>query len=554
MATLFQRIFTSTLSVSAILLACKAFGYVEKASLGALYGDAGRFQMDVFLATAVLVVLFYDILRYSLIPALIPALERARLEEGEHTEWRIASTFINVLVPLLFLGVIAGILFPERIVVLFNRESAGVAGGSAIYQDRLRLSALVLRIMLSGGVFLIVGSIAYAMLNSRRHFAAAALGDLTFKAIAFLPLAALLILKALGPPWDERVLTSGLRLLASGVAAACAGLFLVQLVPLRDQLRLYRLSVDLRDPAVRGVVGSAALPFVYACFFWGARRVFDIYFGFWFVEQTGSYGYYSGLEFSYRLCEFPFRIVIEPLGYVVFPFLTALAVAGKRDELSVAVMTAIRAVILLLVPAAVALFLLRGPVVAALFRFGAFGPEMQRLATLPLGFYALGMVGFGVELILARVYFSMGEAKWPALLEIAAFLVYLLTVLMLRHSGLQHGCIALGFALARTAKALALFFGLATKLGTLRLRENVRVLTKIAVSGLFMGIVIRFSAGFLEQYLHMSSKVHQLVLVAAPALAGSLVYVVFILVLRVREVLDLVAMARERRADRVSLT
>ena len=547
-STLFKRIFTSTLSVSAILLACKAFGYVEKASLGALYGDAGRFQMDVFLAMAVLVVLFYDILRYSLIPALIPALERAHLQEADGADWRIASTFINVLVPLLFLVVIAGMLFPEQIVGFFVRESAVARDGTVAYEDRLRLSALVLRIMLSGGVFLIVGSIAYAMLNSRRRFAAAAFGDLTFKLVAFIPLAALLIMKALGPPWDERVMSSGLWMLASGVAVACAGLFLVQLVPLRRHLRLYRLAVDFKDPVVRGVVGSAALPFVYACFFWGARRVSDIYFGFWFVEQTGSYGYYSGLEFSYRLCEFPFRIVIEPLGYVVFPFLTALAVAGKREELTAVVMTAIRAVVLLLVPAAVALFLLRVPVVAALFRFGAFGPEMQRLATLPLGFYALGMVGFGVELILARVYFSLGDAKWPALLEIAAFAVYLLTVFALRHSALQHGCIALGFALARTSKALALFLGLGKKLGTLQLGENALVLTKIAVSALFMAGAIHYSAGFLERYLEMSGKVDQLLLVALPGLAGVVVYLTVILALRVREVAQLAAMARGRRA------
>lgn len=547
LATLFKRILTSTLSVSGILLACKAFGYVEKASLGAVYGDAGRFQMDIFLATAVLVVLFYDILRYSLIPALIPALEKARFEQGEKAEWHIASTFVNVLLPILFLAVIAAILFPERIVALFNPPT--VVGGpeSAAREDRLRLSAQVLRIMFSGGVFLIAGSIAYAILNSRRRFAAAALGDLVFKLIAFIPLAGLLIARTFGPAWTERVMTSGLWWLACGVASACVGLLCVQLFALRRHLHLYEFSIDLKDRAVRAVVASASFPFVYASVFWGARRLFDIYFGFWFVQQTGSYGYYSGLEFSYRLCEFPFRIVIEPLGYVVFPFLTGLAVSGKRDELLGAVMTAIRAVILLLVPAAVALYLLRGPVVAALFRFGAFGPEMQRLATLPLGFYAVGMVGFGAELILTRVYFSLGDAKWPALLEIAACAVYLATVFFLRHSGLEHGCIALGFALARTSKAIAMFLGLGQKLGTIQLGQNIVTMAKISVAALAMGWVIRSVMGALQQSLEMSNKLNQLVIVALPAMLGGMVYLGVVLVLRVQEISALVKMARAQK-------
>jgi len=153
-------------------------------------------------------------------------------------------------------------------------------------------------------------------------------------------------------------------------------------------------------------------------------------------------------------------------------------------------------------------------------------------------------------LILARVYFSLEDAKWPALLEIAAFAVYLITVFALRHSSLQHGCIALGFALARTSKALVLFVGLARKLGTLQMRENVLFLTKITVSALLMAGLIQLTANLLGHHLDTSRKVDQLLLVAVPALVGLVVYLVAILALRVREISALVDMGRKRRGVR----
>ncbi len=531
---LFKRVVTSTAVVAGIVLLCKLLGFAEKVFLGAVYGDeAEKYQMDIYLAVITVVVLFYDIMRYSLIPALLPTLSRLHEEGREEEGWKLASTFFNVMIPALGILVVVVLVRPDLLVKLLFPK---LPGGHATPEQKMTLAATLLRIMFGGGVALIGGGITYAVLNSYKRFAAPAMGDLVFKVVGITPLVAIALYFAkTQPEWTAH---SGIKAVAVGIMAGCIMLFLIQVFALRGKIHLYSPRIDLAQPEALGVLSSAAPLLVYAVFYFG-RRVLDIYFASQMPE-----GSYSGLDFSYRLIEFPFRFVIEPLGYVVFPFFATLALKEDRSELTETVMTAVRALVLLLAPMSVGLFLLREPVVRLLFEHGKFANVEMTVA--PLRWYTLGIIAFGLDVILMRAYFSVRNVKVPVAAEGATFFVNLAMILLLRNS-MHNAGIACAFTIARTFKVVVLLALMRRFVGPFDTARNVGFILRAAVALAALGVVVWVGRDWTAAHFGMHEKMGKLLIAAIPTAAGGTVYVAMIALLGVREIRELMNMAKRRK-------
>ncbi len=541
--SLFSRVMRSTAVVSGIVLLCKVMGFLEKVLLGSIYGsDAEKYQMDIYLAVVTIVVLFYEIMRYALIPALLPALSELRDKEGDEASWKLASTFLNVMLPVLGIAVAVILIWPKDVLSILLRE---LPGGEADPETKLALASSLLRIMFLGGLALIAGGIAYAILNSYKRFAAPAFGDLAFKVAATIPLIAIIALWAMEKHRDW-IIDSGIKCVAGGIMVGCVALLGVQLVALRKKLGYYRFSIDLSSPAAKKVL-TAAAPLVAYALFYHSRRIVDIYFAFQMAE-----GSYAGVDFSYRLIEFPFRLVIEPLGYVVFPFFATLALKEDRSELTDVLMVALRGLVLLLVPMSVGLYLLREPVVRLLFEHGEFANVA--LTVTPLAWYSIGIAAFALDVILMKAYFSVRDVVTPVVTEALTFVLNVVLIVVFKDS-MGNGAIALGFSTARTVKVLVLVALMRWRFGTFKLGENLAFLTRVIPAVAAMGVAVWFVRGFLGDHLDLAKKIHRAILVGAPAAVGVVVYVGAIAALRVKEITRLIQMAKDakkRKTEAVS--
>ncbi|MCX7806261.1 MAG: hypothetical protein N3A38_13895, partial [Planctomycetota bacterium] len=467
------QIVKASLIITAITVACKLMGGVEKFLLPFVYGaeKADRFQAELYLAMAVLAVMFYDIMRYSIIPVLMPALVRVRERMGEERSVRLAGFFANALALIVAPLLIAGALYPDGVnSLLFVHKDiapAGPAEGAAAeaaarieaeYARDMVLARAMFRIMVPAGLFLVLGGVAYCLLQSSRRFAESALGDLAYKVCSLLPLLAVVAAAWLGGSGGrEWALRSGIYWIAMGVLLGAAGLLAIQLFALRRDLPAYRFAIDLKDGDFRAVWREAAWPLLYAVLFVGARRVLDIYFGGEFNARFGDRGYYMGLEFSYRIVEAPFRFLVEPLGYALFPFLVAQHASGDRAGFVRTLSGGLRVMVLILLPLSALMFMLRGQAASLLL------PGTPGMISVPLAFYALGAFGFGIELLLTRAVFATDDARTPALLELAAIALHVGIVLSAGKTSLAHGSVGLGFAVSRTAKAAAMAAVLAAR-------------------------------------------------------------------------------------------
>ena len=311
---------------------------------------------------------------------------------------------------------------------------------------RLDLTVLLVRIMLPFVLFAALAQLLGGLLNGLGRFAAAAALPALFNAVA---IAALVLL-------GERLRTPA-HALAWGVAAAGA----VQLAwvwlscrragfapPLRRPRTTRRIRRLLRRaaPAAAGVGAEQAVMLV------------DLA-----LASLLAAGAVSWLHYAERVARLLPSVAGAAAATVLLPHLARRRAGADRADRSRAdTSRALEAVLLLGLPAAAALAVIGGPLLAALFQRGAFGPEATAAAAAALAAYAGAVPAWMAARTLAAACFARGDTVSPMLAAFAAVALNLVLSLLLM-GPLGHAGIALGTTLAVWLQALGLWAALARR-------------------------------------------------------------------------------------------
>ncbi|KZY38702.1 lipid II flippase MurJ [Oleiphilus sp. HI0043] len=172
--------------------------------------------------------------------------------------------------------------------------------------------------------------------------------------------------------------------------------------------------------------------------------------------QTGSV---SWLYYSDRLAELPLGIFGIAIATVILPSLSRKHSSQSHKAFSDTLDWAIRIVLLMGVPAAVALIVLAEPLVTSLFYYGALEQRDVYMSAMSLRAYALGLLAFMLIKVLAPGYFSRQDMKTPVKIGIWAMCANMVFNLILIWP-LQHTGLALATALSSWMNALWLLSGL----------------------------------------------------------------------------------------------
>lgn len=171
---------------------------------------------------------------------------------------------------------------------------------------------------------------------------------------------------------------------------------------------------------------------------------------------TGSV---SWLYYSDRLMEFPVGVFGLALAAVVLPSLSKEYANGTAESYSKMIDWALRWVVMIALPAAVALAMLAVPLLATMFQYNAFKPSDVTQASLSLMAYSVGVLAFVLIKVLAPGFYARQNTKTPV--KIAAFAVLCNIVLSLILIGpLKHAGLALAISLAAWLNAGLLGFTL----------------------------------------------------------------------------------------------
>ncbi|WP_017431362.1 murein biosynthesis integral membrane protein MurJ [Vreelandella jeotgali] len=151
-------------------------------------------------------------------------------------------------------------------------------------------------------------------------------------------------------------------------------------------------------------------------------------------------GSVSWLYYSDRLVELPLGVFGVAIGTVILPALSRRHADQSREHFSAMLDWAIRMVLLLGLPAALALAVLAEPLLTTLFHYGAMTDRDMQMAAMSLRAYAFGLPAFMLIKVLAPGFFARQDTKTPVKVGVVAMVANMLFNLVLiwplAHAGL----------------------------------------------------------------------------------------------------------------------
>jgi putative peptidoglycan lipid II flippase len=274
------------------------------------------------------------------------------------------------------------------------------------------LTVRLTRIVLPAQIFFITGGILRAALMSQGRFATQALAPLLYNGMIIA--GGLLLAPQLGAEgfaWGALV---GAAIGAFGVAwiDAIVGLKMrswLRFAPFDKQVLSY---LAVAAPLMLGLSLSAT----------------DEWYDRWFGGLLAA-GTVAQLTFARRLMQLPVAVVGQPIATAALPTLSRLWTEGKQGALHGVMRATLQVGIGLSVIAAGASFVLAEPIVAVVYRRGAFGAADVVAVAWLLQIFSIGVPAWVVQQIAVRAFYARSDTWRPMLLgtcmSLGAIPVYL---------------------------------------------------------------------------------------------------------------------------------
>ena len=413
----------AALAVLIMNLLAKILGFVREMLMARVFG--ANMYTDAYVTAYTIPYFVQSILGAALVTVTVPILTKYLVEKNREEASLVTDYFINFTGLIMFVFCAAGLLAAPLLVKMtapwYDAETA-------------QLAVELTRIIFPTVIFMAIGQVLAGVLNANRRFLAPAFAP------GFCSIIIILVLLTVGDHY-------GIHGLAFATVLGFIAYFLLLVVPsLRVGYR-YRPRVSLHHPDVRAAL-AMVIPIVVGTSVNQIYYILNRFFASGLAE-----GSITALNYASKLINFPNGVFVAAIAVAVYPSFTEFALKGERERLGRSLQSGMGAVMLMTVPAAVGMMVLRVPIVQLLFEDGAFTAAHTLLTSSAVFWYALGLFPLAAVLVLLKVFYAFGDVKTPIYAAIAAIAVNiavsLLTIGSMAHDGL---------ALANSVAAFANMF------------------------------------------------------------------------------------------------
>ncbi len=385
--------------------ASRVFGLAREMIITALFGATG--EVSAFRVASQIPVLLYDFLIGGMLSAaLVPVLSqysqlRSRVEFGKLVG--ILATILGALL-LLLIGILQ--LFAPQLAWL-------MASGFGEHDPALLdLTTHMIRLTLPTVWFLCMAGLATAALYALQRF--------SFPALATAIYNLGLILTA--PLLAQRF---GILALVVGMVVGTGAQLAVMAFDLwRAGVRLH-IQIDWRHPALAKIIRlyiPIALGVVVSLLQVGLDR--NLASG----TQPQSIAWMSNAT---TLQQMPLGLVSIAIALAALPRLSQFFVLGDEESYRATLGRGLRMVLLLIVPAAMLLWVLGEPLIRLLFEHGEFKPADTVQVAAALNIYVVGMLFAAVDYPLNLAFYARQNTRLPAIVGVISVGFYLLVAWIL---------------------------------------------------------------------------------------------------------------------------
>ncbi len=367
--------------------------------------------------------------------AFVPVLSEYRaqrsLAEVKQLVDRVAGTLGLTLTAITALGVVAS----PYLIMLF-------APGFRGEPEKLALAGELLRITFPYLLLISLTAFCGGILNSYGRFAVPAFTPVLLNVCM---IGATVFLT---PYFDQPVMA-----LAWGVFIAGLAQLLFQL-PFLARIRLLPVPRPNRhDEGVKRIM-TLMVPALFGVSVSQINLLLDTVLASFLQSGSVSWLYYAD-----RLSELPLGAFGIAIGTVILPSLSRQHAGDDPKAFSATIDWALRMVLLVGVPAALALAILSEPLIASLFHYGKMTETDVVQAANALEAYSLGVLTFMLIKVLAPGFFARQDLKTPVRIAVQCMVANMAFNLILIWP-LQHVGLALATSLSSMLNTVLLFWGL----------------------------------------------------------------------------------------------
>lgn len=485
-------------------LLSRLFGFVRNTVIAGRFG--ATLQTDAYMMAFTIPSMVAMALAAAFNAAFVPVFNKYLADEQEKDSRVMASTIINITIVFFLVLIGLALVYAPALVRLmapgFNAEAA-------------RLTVIMIRVIFPGLLFIGLMGLVSGILNSYRHFLVPALGPMVTSIII------VITIYLLAPQY-------GIISVAIGTLLGYAGQFAVQIPVMARKGFRYRPVINLSHPGVRRtfkLMGPVILAAVL-----GQVVIF--------VERRlGSHlisGSISALSFAFQVAQLPQALFVTAVSVPLFPALAGYAAKGELVEVRETLVKGISFFALLLIPVIAGLIVLKEPLIRLLFQRGAFDAQATEMTAALLGIYALALFPLALRDILTKGFYAMHDTVTPVAVTACTVTVnIILDIILVRYIGAAG--IALGSVISVLINAGCLYFLLGRKLHGLAWGQVLWLLAKVLAASAVMAVAVYVTSSTLAGWFDLLTATGRILQVGIAALVGFLIYLMMIILLRVKE-------------------
>ncbi len=482
-------------------------------------------MMDVFKVTFALPNYFRRLFAEgAFLQAFVPVLNEVK-ESGTEAEVKsLVADTSGTLATILFIFTVIGVLAAPFFVFIFapgfyNNPDNPQAWG---------LSVELLRWTFPYLLFISLTALAGGVLNTYGKFGVPAFTPIILNIIL------IVFVIWVSPYFDIPIYAASIGVFVAGIAQ------LFFQFPFLQKLRM--LSWPRWGWKTSGVrkIFKLMLPGIFGSSVAQLNLLIDSAIASMFAAGSISYLYYSN-----RLMELPLGIFAIAIATVALPRLSSQFANKSHAQFSQTLDWSLRAAFLICLPAAVALIILAGPLIATIFQHGEFNEYSVTMTRYSLWAFSFGLFGFVLVKVLVPGYFSRQDTKTPVKIGIIAIVVNVtlnLIVLALFLTGhwvtAPHAGLAAATSVGAFVNAILLYKGL-RKINVFQPEPGwFAYLAKIFIACGLMAALLLFMAGDLNSWTSAGAfeRINRLSIIIGAG-AGSYFLVLFACGIRPRHFL-----------------
>jgi putative peptidoglycan lipid II flippase len=456
---------------------------IGTAGLGNAYNNANTLPNTVY----------YLMLGGIFTSVVVPLLVRAAKRDPDRGEAYTQRLFTLGALSLLGVTVLATLL-AAPLVTLYAPSIHGRPGSELAAEHNLMVVwayFFIPQIFFYG-----MSSLIGAILNTRGRFAAPmwapVVNNLVVIVIGGLYVATVGLNKE-----PSNISATGVQLLGIGTTLGVVAQTVALFPSLRAAGFRWRPTLGFRPGEVSEMGRMAGWMSVYVITQWAGNLVVQI------VANAASAGQngYSAYSIAWQLFQLPYAIVGISVITALLPRMSEHATARRyslvRDDFSIGV----RLASVLVVPAAIYLAVLGGPLAEFLFSHGSNTPAQARYIGEVFGLFALGLVPYMLTQLQLRVFYSFQDSRTAAfvgLLTMCVSIAASLTAWSILPGAAVVAGLAVAYGLANLVGTIAGWALLLRRVGSLDGRAIARSLTRMhlaTVPGLVFALAVMVAAG-----------------------------------------------------------